>query len=90
MQPDPLLLDIPDEAPHAPDPADYLDDDGNLMIEGLVFPPKEILLDIDTTMSAWREVAWLLPEAPLFPVDQFAEMVGLSTPMPSISPTGVS
>ena len=81
LQRDPLEMPIADEPlPHV-DVLDMLDESGAMPRIEMEREAWPAVIDIDETMRAWGELAALLEETPLFPVDHFANRVGLMGPL---------
>lgn len=83
MQPDPVRIEMVDEP--LPDVADMLDELEDLDVEALGevvdVAAEDVMVDVDAGMTVWAELAATLEDAPLFPVERFADYLSILTPL---------
>ncbi|HZK16352.1 MAG TPA: hypothetical protein VFC52_07180 [Solirubrobacterales bacterium] len=79
LMPDPMDVEMAEPAEPGPDVIEEID---RARSEGV--PDEQVAAmpsaDIDTAMAAWRELAGLLEETPLFPVERWANMLEFLAP----------
>lgn len=82
MQPDPTRVDVVDEP--VPDVAQLVDEKGELGVElarGAVdVSAEDVVIDIESGMRTWAKLTELFDEAPLFPVERFADYLSILSP----------
>ncbi len=77
VHPDPLRVETKDEP--IPDVAEMIDENADLDFSPEHSPDsaENVMVDLDGAMAAWAELAAILPDASLFPIERFAEQFGI-------------
>lgn len=78
---DPTAVEQPSQQLAVPEARELVDEDGNPRMDRLnTSGPPPSLVNVDEAMSAWTELAQMLPSVPLMPVDLLAMMLVVLAP----------